>query len=456
MKNLGLIITLGLLSAVCVGYGAGVLALQGAYLPGTTVNGIDVSQKSADRLDTMLKESFLEQFSFSVTDIHNETRSFTAKELGVNVDFAAEELPEQNAAVYPYYLLNPSHYQLPAELSVDESILADTIAAVYTTEGKQKPVDAMLTAYIPGEGFQIRPESDGDMPVQEVIRERIKSAILSGQQSVTLDADCYLKAKVRRDDPTLLEQQKAGMQMLGSEVIYDFGDRNIVLNADVFHRWISLSEDGKAVLDEEALKAYVDDLSSATDTRGLPHSFRTFDGRDIVIEKGNYGYAIAKDKELAQLKEDLLNGSRVEREPVYSYKGVSRTGNEYGDTYAEVDMTNQTVHYFKDGKEVLTSLCVTGNLSTNHGTPTGIYSIMYKDRDAVLRGPGYASPVSYWMPFYNGCGFHDATWRGSFGGTIYRGSGSHGCVNMPKSKAKELFDLIEKGVPVILYYREEA
>ena len=39
--------------------------------------------------------------------------------------------------------------------------------------------------------------------------------------------------------------------------------------------------------------------------------------------------------------------------------------------------------------------------------------------------------VTYWMPFNGGIGFHDATWRGCFGGQIYIWSGSHGCVNMP-------------------------
>ena len=115
-------------------------------------------------------------------------------------------------------------------------------------------------------------------------------------------------------------------------------------------------------------------------------------------------------------------------------------------------MTNQTVYFIQDGQVVFTSDCVTGNTSLGRGTPTGIFSIMYKAKNVVLRGANYASPVTYWMPFYNGCGFHDASWRGSFGGTIYRYSGSHGCVNMPIPKAKELYGLVEAGLPVIIYY----
>lgn len=69
----------------------------------------------------------------------------------------------------------------------------------------------------------------------------------------------------------------------------------------------------------------------------------------------------------------------------------------------------------------------------------------------MLRGEDYETPVSYWMPFNGNVGLHDASWRKQFGGDIYKKSGSHGCVNMPPEKAKELFSLIEKGDPVIVY-----
>ena len=51
---------------------------------------------------------------------------------------------------------------------------------------------------------------------------------------------------------------------------------------------------------------------------------------------------------------------------------------------------------------------------------------------------------------------HDAGWRSAFGGSIYLSSGSHGCVNMPRAKAEELFDILPVGTPVIVYYRDEV
>ena len=93
-------------------------------------------------------------------------------------------------------------------------------------------------------------------------------------------------------------------------------------------------------------------------------------------------------------------------------------------------------------------------MSTGNITPTGVYSLTYKTKNAVLRGPGYASPVSYWMPFNGDIGMHDATWRSAFGKTIYKYDGSHGCVNVPYECAEAIFNNIEVGTPVIAYYRE--
>ena len=66
-------------------------------------------------------------------------------------------------------------------------------------------------------------------------------------------------------------------------------------------------------------------------------------------------------------------------------------------------------------------------------------------------GEDYETPVTFWMPFNGGIGLHDATWRGRFGGSIYRGNGSHGCVNLPYSAAEKIFKSLSPGEPVVVY-----
>ena len=94
---------------------------------------------------------------------------------------------------------------------------------------------------------------------------------------------------------------------------------------------------------------------------------------------------------------------------------------------------------------------VSGNESNGNATRLGMMRLKYKQKDAVLRGDDYETPVSYWMPFDGNIGMHDATWRSKFGGEIYKTAGSHGCVNLPLSAAKTIFENIQAGDPVIVY-----
>ena len=111
------------------------------------------------------------------------------------------------------------------------------------------------------------------------------------------------------------------------------------------------------------------------------------------------------------------------------------------------------MRFWKDGRVVLESDVVSGTMDGAHNTPQGLYYLLAKQQNAVLRGADYVQPVNYWMQFtYDGIGFHDATWRGSFGGDIYQWGGSHGCVNMTLDAAGPLYDLIDFSTPIITYY----
>lgn len=128
----------------------------------------------------------------------------------------------------------------------------------------------------------------------------------------------------------------------------------------------------------------------------------------------------------------------------------------YG-TYVFVSISQQHLTYFVDGTPVMDCPVVTGNTLAGHSTPRGTFRILYKGRNITLKGredngDEYESFVSYWMAFLgNSYGLHDATWRGNFGGNIYQGAGSHGCVNMPYASAAKLYGMISPGTPVLIY-----
>ena len=109
----------------------------------------------------------------------------------------------------------------------------------------------------------------------------------------------------------------------------------------------------------------------------------------------------------------------------------------------------------RNGKVEIETPIVTGNMMRRRATPEGVYYVYAKQKNRILRGPGYASHVNYWMPVKGGVGIHDALWRDEFGGEIYKKDGSHGCINLPLEAAEKLYGMIEVGVPVVMYYEEE-
>ncbi len=150
--------------------------------------------------------------------------------------------------------------------------------------------------------------------------------------------------------------------------------------------------------------------------------------------------------------EIIRNGESTSREPAYLLEAESHDGPDYGNTYVEINLTAQHLFFYKDGELIVESDFVSGNPSRGNATPDGAYSLTYKERNATLKGENYRTPVSYWMPFNGNIGMHDSSWRSTFGASIYKTNGSHGCINLPPSVAETIFENIEQGIPVLCYH----
>lgn len=118
-------------------------------------------------------------------------------------------------------------------------------------------------------------------------------------------------------------------------------------------------------------------------------------------------------------------------------------------TYVDVSIDTQTLVYYENGTPVLISPVVTG--SPGRSTPRGVFMINSCVPGKYLTGPTWHVWVNRWMRFSGNCGLHDASWRSSFGGDIYKRNGSHGCVNLPTDVATALYDRVGIGTVVIVH-----
>jgi hypothetical protein len=118
-------------------------------------------------------------------------------------------------------------------------------------------------------------------------------------------------------------------------------------------------------------------------------------------------------------------------------------------------MSEQKMWYYNEGELIVSTNIVTGNTTRGCGTPTLVGYIYNKVRNINLVGTGYSAFVHYWMKVYGSIGIHDASWRNKFGGTIYTTNGSHGCINTPLENVQTIYNNIEIGTPVIIFYEED-
>lgn len=122
-------------------------------------------------------------------------------------------------------------------------------------------------------------------------------------------------------------------------------------------------------------------------------------------------------------------------------------------TFVLVDISDQTIWYYQNGKQKLKSDVVTGTKGRTP-TPTGVFKVRSKLRNINLVGPTWNSHVRYWMAFKGSAyGLHDASWRTSkqfSNHKTYLKNGSHGCVNLGPSFAGKLYNSVKRGTVVII------
>lgn len=135
-----------------------------------------------------------------------------------------------------------------------------------------------------------------------------------------------------------------------------------------------------------------------------------------------------------------------------SISGVAYYKHKYK-SFVLVDISEQTIWYYQNGKQKLKSDVVTGTRGRTP-TPTGTFKVRSKLRNINLVGPTWNSHVSYWMAFKGSSyGLHDASWRtsGQFSNhKTYLSNGSHGCVNLRPSTAASLYSMVKRGTTVII------
>lgn len=422
------------------------------------INGIDVSDLTAGEAEELIADQ-AEDYSVTVQTKDGGQETIPGADFGYRFVSGGEVqdfLEQQNFLAWlPAYLSSGTEYTMEASVTYDEALLVAAADSLNCMQQDQMtaPQDAVLSKQDDGT-YAIVPEVEGNWLDADKVHTLLKETVESGLESVDFAAaDCYRKPSVYADNGALKAEMAVRNKYSAVTVTYQMGgDVTEVLDRETVSSWFSLDENKQPVFDREAVAAWVDRLADKYDTIGTYPPFVTSNGETVYVEAVTYGWQIDRESETEELYQLLMKGEAAERSPVYFESAGTRGANDIGDTYVEIDYTNQRMWYYKDGTLLVETPVVTGNVSAGNASPEGIFCLVSKSENEVLVGEDYKTPVDYWMPFYGGVGIHDAdTWRSAYGGDIYQWSGSHGCINTPTAQAAVIYQNIEVGTPVICY-----
>ncbi len=481
----GLAIVLGcIMGLVMIAYVAGFAYFSGHYYKDVTINGISVSNMNKATAKNTL-DQFYSNYSLTLKTIDKESVVIQGKDIDIQIqlhDDFEKCLKEQKPYIWFVNYFEHHEYQVSADVTWNEDTLEEIYddMAILKTKNMEKPEDAYVG--VKDDKFEIIKEKSGSTIITKTFKEVVETNLKNVQSEVDLkESNCYELPKVYSTDEELQNELKALGKYAECNIALQLDDLELEPGMELYENVLEKKGDSYE-LSESKVKKYVSQLAAKYNTVDSDRTFTTsFDDRKVKVHGSAFGYQINEEETVKALLNALKAGKSAKVDVVFDEKGISLIGdNDIGDTYIEVNLSEQKVFGYKNGKKIAEGDCVSGKESAGNGTSIGLYKIQDKLSPTVLRGEkvpvtktvtkknkkgkkvekttttyeySYESPVTYWIQFNGGIGLHDAAgWRSQYGGSIYYYNGSHGCVNLPLDLAKTLYENYEIGDPVVVYF----
>lgn len=461
-----LLIGLSILLLLMIGYLLLAFYYRERFGFNTWMNGVYCTGKTVEEVNSELLSKTVAPIVI-MTDKDGKSISIDLSKVEYRVDYLKalnEFLKRQNSLFWMEALFSPESCEPVPDIFYDESELRDVFEQTELVIAEQHRRQDYVLEFSKDNGYYLFDGLCDRLDVEKAFHA-LEDVIRSGDILLDLDkADCYYSVPLNQEQKAVSTLAEKVADFQNCNIVYDMGSEQIALDAAVMSGFLKkdsdslvLDENGGLTLDEEAIAAFVASLAAEYDTYKKERKFQTTKGDIITVKGGTYGTLLDQKAEIKYLMEHLLNeevhkGTVHNHIPSYEREGIVRGRNDIGDTYIEVDMTEQKMYYYAKGELQLETDVVTGNARRLWDTPEGVNFVYGKQKNRILRGTGYATPVKYWMPVNGNIGIHDANWRSEFGGEIYKTNGSHGCINTPPEQMAELYEMVEIGTPVILFY----
>ncbi len=461
-----LLICFGIIIAVLSGYFVLAFYYKDGFCLNTWINGVYCTGKTVEEVNAELLAK-VEAPVIMITDRKGDTYSMDLSDMGYEADFVPalnQYMEEQKPLLWIDNVTFHQNHEIVPTFTYDEERLRATFEELAFVQNEKKRLTDYLLVRNWSDGYLLY-DGLSDRLDEEKAFAALKEAVEAGNYHLDLTkTDSYYNIPLTEEQKKTKQLWEKVEAFQKCNLVYDMGDQEIAFDSLVMSDFIKtengdveLDENGSLILDEKAIKEFIIKLAEEYDTYGKEREFKSTRGDVITVKGGTYGTQIDQKEEIIFLVENLLSDAyhtetKQIHVPSYKRTAMNRGKDDIGQTYIEVDMTEQKMYYYEEGNLMLETDVVTGNIGRHMGTPEGVNYVYNKQTNKILRGRDYASFVKFWMPVKGNYGIHDASWRKTFGGTIYQKNGSHGCINTPSDVMEELYEMVEIGTPVVMFY----
>lgn len=425
------------------------------------VNGIRLTGENISGANKLLNDNEDNGYTLVITKDGEEVGRINDRDINSSYDYT-ESLSriksDDTSLLWFPNMAGVRRYDILPNISYDEELAVNAILALdFVSNIPDRPEPVFEIVKNSGGLYELN-DNHGELKDKEKLVNHIMDAIKGGRTHLELNGlDYSFNAGYTEEE---LEQKKifetvdiyqhSEVELIDKGAVYDITGADIadLLVTDSDGAFVT-GTSGKPLLSDEKINDIVLKITESFNSKESVIYWDKYAGGTVSLNAGRYGRTVDEEKTAELIRASIESGTGYNGEPVYT---DDTADNEIGDTYVEVDMTRQHLYFIKNGSLVLHSDVVTGNTSRKNGTPQTIEPIYFMQKNRVLVGDNYRTPVKFWMAFHNHVGLHDADWRAKFGGEIYKTNGSHGCVNLPPEFAAKLYEEAYVGLPVITYY----
>lgn len=428
------------------------LYFNNAFLPNTYFNNINYGGKTVSSVIYDFENQTEYMLTLEKNDGSTETITADKFDYKTNVITDVQKIKdEQNGFMWILSLFSETKHKIEVDVTYNEEKLSTLVQNLkcVTSVKATEPVNAYVSKT--ENGYEIIPEQEGSKINIDILREAIINAVSNNETTLNLSAnDCYYKPEITTESSEIKNVMAIVDKINSITITFDFSDRKEILTSDIIGKWITIDTNNEIQVDESKAKQYIINLAAKYDTYQTEREFTTTDGEVITVGGGIYGWQTDVSASTEKLIKTIKECESTTIEPEYSIECICRDEYDIGDTYVEISIEKQKMWFYKNGKLLVETDVVTGLTNGKRDTPTGVFCIWSREKDRTISNPPVH--VDYWMPIdWTGVGLHDASWRSSFGGNIYKSNGSHGCVNTPLEAIRKIFENTVTGTPVIIY-----